>query len=383
LKKDVMSAQLFGVENEHTMMVLREFAGNVLLEDDMFLFFADWLAFFAPSVAEAPNILQMCLWAEIVKVIYVYKGLLRDGIVPTPNEAFLEDVTLTEDFATAVYVLSTKDQHDSSSTKNLSMAQLKVLRLLVEKYAQTFLRKCVVLMHVRYGLDFECPYDLDLEAPELSRLTKLLHISSLDDLFEKSTSETPTGAQLHTLSHRWVAQVNAASEHSETTINIKLPHPTIYELVGLPKNYDTLTEEAIKRKCPTTGKEITDPAVCLFCAAIFCSQATCCMKGPEHSQRGGCWQHMQQCGGRVGIFINVRKCMVLFLHEPMSGSFAHAPYLDRHGEPDPTLRRHHQLFLNQKRYDKLMREVWLGHGIQTFISRKLEADINPGGWETL
>ena len=39
--------------------------------------------------------------------------------------------------------------------------------------------------------------------------------------------------------------------------------------------------------------------------------------------------------------------------------------------------------LNQKRYDKLMREVWLGHGIQTFISRKLEADINPGGWETL
>jgi E3 ubiquitin-protein ligase UBR1 len=49
----------------------------------------------------------------------------------------------------------------------------------------------------------------------------------------------------------------------------------------------------------------------------------------------------------------------------------------------PTLRRHHQLFLNQKRYDKLMREVWLGHGIQTFISRKLEADINPGGWETL
>jgi E3 ubiquitin-protein ligase UBR1 len=383
LKKDVMSAQLFGVENEHTMMVLREFAGNVLLEDDMFLFFADWLAFFAPNVAEAPNILQMCLWAEIVKVIYVYKGLLRDGIVPTPDEAFLEDVTLTEDFATAVYVLSTKDQHESSSSKNLSMAQLKVLRLLVEKYAQTFLRKCVVLMHVRYGLDFECPYDIDLEAPELSRLTNLLHISSLDDLFEKSTSETPTGAQLHTLSHRWVAQVNAASEHSETTINIKLPHPTIYELVGLPKNYDTLTEEAIKRKCPTTGKEITDPAVCLFCAAIFCSQATCCMKGPEHSQRGGCWQHMQQCGGRVGIFINVRKCMVLFLHEPMSGSFAHAPYLDRHGEPDPTLRRHHQLFLNQKRYDKLMREVWLGHGIQTFISRKLEADINPGGWETL
>lgn len=383
LKKDVMCAQLFGVESEYVMIDLRTFAGKLLVEDDIFLFFADWLAFFDSSVAEAPNVMQLCLWAEIVKIIHVYKTLLRDEIVPVPAEAALQHVDVTDSFATAVYELSAQDSRDSESSKQLSTAQLKVLHLLVEKYVQTFLRKCIILMHVRYGLDFECPYDLDPEASELSRLTKLLHIPTLDELFASFASRSATGEHLHTLSHRWITQANAAIEHSEAPVNIKLPHPTIYELVGLPKNYDTLTEEAIKRKCPTTGKEITDPAVCLFCAAIFCSQATCCMKGPDHSQRGGCWQHMQKCGGRVGIFINVRKCMVLFLHEPMSGSFAHAPYLDRHGEPDPTLRRHHQLFLNQKRYDKLMREVWLGHGIQTFISRKLEADINPGGWETL
>ena len=56
--------------------------------------------------------------------------------------------------------------------------------------------------------------------------------------------------------------------HSLTGNNlsdITIPHPAIFELVGLPRNYDTLTEEAIKRKCPTTGKEITDPAVCLLC----------------------------------------------------------------------------------------------------------------------
>ena len=74
--------------------------------------------------------------------------------------------------------------------------------------------------------------------------------------------------------------------------------------------------------------------------------------------------------------------MVLFINHN-HGTWSVAPYLDKYGEADPTLRRHYQLFLNQKRYDKLMREVWLGHGIQTFISRKLEADINPGGWETL
>ena len=94
-------------------------------------------------------------------------------------------------------MLSTNDQDDAQSAKHLSMAQFKVLRLLVEKYAQTFLRKCIVLMHVRYGLDFESPHDLDLEAPEISRLTRLLHISSLDDLLHKFTSETAAGAQLH------------------------------------------------------------------------------------------------------------------------------------------------------------------------------------------
>lgn len=74
--------------------------------------------------------------------------------------------------------------------------------------------------------------------------------------------------------------------------------------------------------------------------------------------------------------------MVLFLHKG-HGTFAVAPYLDKHGEVDPTLRRNYQLFLNQKRYDVLLRKVWLEGGMQSLIARRLEADINTGGWETL
>lgn len=91
---------------------------------------------------------------------------------------------------------------------------------------------------------------------------------------------------------------------------------------------------------------------------------------------------MSRCGGQIGIFIHIRKCMVLFLNRN-HGTWAVAPYLDKHGEVDPTLRRHHQLFLNQKRYDALLRKVWLEGGIQSLIARKLEGDINNGGWETL
>lgn len=89
-----------------------------------------------------------------------------------------------------------------------------------------------------------------------------------------------------------------------------------------------------------------------------------------------------RCGIEIGLFINVRKCMILYLHG-RNGSWSHAPYLDKHGEVDPGLRRNRQLFLSQKRYDALLRNVWLQHGIPKMISRKLEADMNNGGWETL
>ncbi len=89
-----------------------------------------------------------------------------------------------------------------------------------------------------------------------------------------------------------------------------------------------------------------------------------------------------RCGVDVGLFLNIRKCTVLYLHN-QNGSWVLAPYLDKFGESDPGLRRGRQLSLHMKRYDALFRNVWLSQGIPTMIARKLEADINNGGWETL
>jgi len=66
-----------------------------------------------------------------------------------------------------------------------------------------------------------------------------------------------------------------------------------------------------------------------------------------------------------------------------SGSFTNAPYLDQYGEMDLGLRHGRELFLHQKRYDMSLRSMWLGHGVPSAISRKLEGDMNNGGWETL
>lgn len=89
-----------------------------------------------------------------------------------------------------------------------------------------------------------------------------------------------------------------------------------------------------------------------------------------------------RCQKNVGLFINIRKCSVFYLHGS-GGAWGPAPFIDKYGEMDMGLRHGRQLFLNQKRYDSMLRSLWLGQGIPSFIARKLEADINNGGWETI
>jgi len=97
---------------------------------------------------------------------------------------------------------------------------------------------------------------------------------------------------------------------------------------------------------------------------------------------GGCWQHRQKCGNLTGLFLHIRKCCILYLHQE-SGSWTVAPYLDKFGEVDPALRRNLQLFLNQRRYDQILRQAWLNGTVPSMVARKLEGEINPGGWESL
>lgn len=379
-KRDILTVQLFGDESEARMVTLKNLAGKLLFQDDVFLFYADWLSYWAPDVAEAASILRICYWAELVKAIFVMRRVVnkQNGLKPTGGS---NDQQLK-------HAIDAMQLEHCDGDQPLDDAQIALLRMILDKYALAFLRKAAVLMTVRYGLDFECPYNVDPGAPELQRMTAHLHMPSLDEICAMFTSQTTAGHKLRTITGRWISQAititnqesNGPVDPFSLSTSITVPHPAIFELVGLPMNYDILTEEAVRRRCPSTGKEITDPAICLLCGDIFCSQAVCCMgdKG-----LGGCYQHMQKHGLKAGIFINIKKCMVVCLHGPGSGSWLPAPYLDKHGETDPTLRRHHQLFLNQKRYDKLLRDIWLNHMIPTVISRKMESDINPGGWETL
>jgi len=178
----------------------------------------------------------------------------------------------------------------------------------VRKYALTFLRKCVILLHIKFGVDFNSHISPNPELNELERLTEALRVPSFDEML---SAITPLGVQYGWpkdtirvvegwVHHQAMWSPEAISQKERGLVpSALISHPGIFELVGLPKNYDTLIEECTRRKCPTKGKDISDPTICLFCGDLFCSQAVCCTKELKEGrnkviQLGGAQQHMRK-----------------------------------------------------------------------------------------
>ena len=167
----------------------------------------------------------------------------------------------------------------------------------MRKYALVFLRKVTILLHVRYGLTFASFVPSNPDADELDRLTEALKLPSFEQM---CASVVPIykdhNPLINGLVAGWIKQSKQWNDQSLT-----LSHPAIFELIGLPKNFDTLIEETIKRRCPTTGKEVSDPMLCLFCGEIFCGQGICCLKpasnatgGARVPNIGGSQQHLRK-----------------------------------------------------------------------------------------
>ncbi|KAL8678470.1 MAG: hypothetical protein Q9186_005174 [Xanthomendoza sp. 1 TL-2023] len=343
------------------------------LSQDPFVFLTECSVCLVPAFSlEIHHVVRLCYLLELVKIVAC---LLRGPRLPVYGEPVRNQPQPSSHEIGSFAVFAHQFFGPEDYSRNLASSWCRMVR----SYALPFLRKVAILLHVRYGLDIPNSGFTDLDIPELERLTRMLRLPSLADMF---ASATANGSLCVPMVRGWIqhwrwSQTKPAIERVARE-GLQINHPVIFELIGLPKAYDTLTAETIRRRCPTTGKELIDPVLCLFCGDIFCGQATCCHKNGI----GGCNQHVIHCGRNVGLFINIRKCNVLFLHD-RNGSWHNAPYLDQYGEADPSLKHSRQLFLNQRRYDALLRNVWLQHGIPTTISRKLESDINTGGWDTV
>lgn len=268
-----------------------------LLTTDLFVFLAECSVCLIPALnLEVMHVLRLCYTAEIVKATVAIKSFglkqhiqswgprgvesledIREGQVPCTEQ----QLNTFRDF---INLLGRSYGRNWNNDLLSTSFPLAIFRTLITKYTTPFLRKSIILLHSRYGILFPNTGFEDLFETEASRLSKALGLPDLDEIFASCLGETQDAEFMRAMISGW------CRHWSHQDVELTLTHPSIFELVGLPLHFDTLVEEAMKRRCPNTGKDLTEPTVCLFCGEIFCSQAFCC----SVNNQGGCNQHLQK-----------------------------------------------------------------------------------------
>lgn len=251
-------------------------SGSLLLYTDSFKALANYTLCSIPSWnLDVKCMLKIFYAIEIAKTVAVFTKL--DVFSEMVNEAQAKNSKTYNDGVISAFVSCVTN--NSGWANDSHRKALKTLYQLIKTYAVVFLRKSLILMHVRYGIDFP---PTPSEESEIARLSQLLLLPSLDELMAEAIESD------------YIRSILAKIGESH---NIELLHPTIFELVGLPKTFDLLQEEVVRRRCPTTGRSMTDPALCLFCGEILCSQSMCCLADDGNGKGtkiGGCQQHRKE-----------------------------------------------------------------------------------------
>lgn len=274
-----------------------------LLVEDAFLFLSECSCCVVPGLSwDILHVARLCFIAELVRATVAFGRdcELADILRGWERSESLGDIEghigytelqldSLQRFASFIEQAINVDEAGAGGIGSHSGFALAVFRHLIGAYATPFLRKSVILLHTRFGVLFPPSGFAEADEPEAVRLCKILGVPTVDELFAICMGDDEEGRYLRAVISGWCKHLNVKREE------VSMSHPTIFELVGLPKNYDVLVDEAMKRRCPTSGGEITDPTLCLFCGEIFCSQALCCLKESEEEEQkvlGGCNRHM-------------------------------------------------------------------------------------------
>ena len=315
-------AQYFGEQTDSRQRPADAYPS--LLSQDPFLFLCECVFGLIPAQNfEISHIIRLCYLVEITKVVYhmgrnMPAATWLERIVNRPRDMDPKLANFAE-FCEALVRMDVQIQSElpgAAASSSIPLGENKGFGqpgfdtweswyAFTKKYALAFVRKCLILLYVKYGVDFNSRISPNPEQNELERLTEALRLPSFDEML---TALTPLGPQ-----YDWPAEtprlvagwckhqsmyVSDMDESEALPASAVLSHPGIFELIGLPKNYDTLIEECTRRRCPTKGKDITDPTICLFCGDVFCGQAICCAKDEKDGRGrsvkiGGAQQHMR------------------------------------------------------------------------------------------
>ncbi|GAA5800849.1 hypothetical protein HPULCUR_006288 [Helicostylum pulchrum] len=358
--------------------VLENTSADPMLCDDPFRAFVR-LSFSvtqdSPAI-EPHHVLRSVYLAELTKIIILLVNSVNgnDKLLQDPKIKTLLD-TLNSDQKQAVgsegiqqfttYVCGLLKVPQENMNNFFKAVSPGALIALVRTFALPFLRKSLLLMVVQHGFIPQNPTDEVMdEKSEFDHLLDILRLPTLESTFELASFEQD-------LLTAWCTDY---LNHKQD--NIKLALPTKLKMVTLPYRLDQLIDESSKRPCRKCKTVPEHSAICLICGTFVCAHRFCCTEG----SKGECNTHMKTCGGEIGIYIMIKECYLLLLHDN-GGNIMSAPYLDSHGEADIHFKRGAPQFLNNKRYEQI-RQMWLNQSIPSFVRRKMEAAYSGTIWES-
>lgn len=163
---------------------------------------------------------------------------------------------------------------------------------------------------------------------------------------------------------------------------IQFPAVSSTHLITLPHKYSTFytnpdyDSNKIER---VLGGEM---ALCLLCGSTMNIQKPVAL----HSYKiGECTNHLlNECesNSNYGLFLMLRTNVVYISYRDR-GTFYHSPYVNKYGDVDEDLKYGTPVFLDNKKYEILNNEIFLGNMIPHVVFRATDGNSDQGGWTTL
>ncbi|KAF9255155.1 hypothetical protein L218DRAFT_937969 [Marasmius fiardii PR-910] len=365
--------------------LLPEWSRSSLTSFSFPLLLRDPFTILVEAAAVAPEILRhvlvltyyACLARTVIRLVFILnksRGIHTTHLARRAHEDIFGDVRM---FFISVVRHSPIFEHTATLAFE-TFGEARIEKFL-HAFTLPFLRKAAILCRpvLPSAFPLQTPSGDGNPQPqtqscEYTRLLSFLGIPPLSDLPNQDTLQNALSG--------WCAHYGHSHAVSPVNFGVTLDLPGVYRLARLPLVLDNLFVDQEKAVvCQRCNTIPPDPAICLLCGTTVCFQSTCCTDAEE--RRGECNMHMRECGGAMGLYFLVKRCVVLYLYGN-SGSFTQSPYLDVHGEIDVSMRRGRRQYLHHARWEDV-RKTWLNHQIPTMIARKLESSLDSGGWEML
>lgn len=230
------------------------------------------------------------------------------------------------------------------------------------KLVTPFIRKCLILGYAKYARFEVSKMCIGDNLRECDKICDVMNIPRVDEIIESFDVEF---------------FANVTDIQKRQLLNSRIAYPGLIRLIHLPSNLNEFYTEYYA-KLIEKGR-CDDPAICLFCGDVVDLQ-----KRRYGDLYGSCTMHLRwECmnGGRGMFFLPRNNCCLLL--DNGKGSFIDSPYRDEFGELDRDYKKGHNVILSEKKYDDIIRNIWLNHNIQNIIAQKLDNLTDIGGWCTL